>query len=207
MKTSLYVLTLLSLAIESASAFSIASRRPPSRLHYSDDQSADLPSFRREWNARSLNYYSKVLRVEQVDPSATPLAHKHYVAICKVRDGQWDQAESIYRRTIQQLQKEDCDHGKLATTTLLLALLLNRSGDAKKTRAVFVKFLRVVDPTEQCACSAKVLQAYALFEMKQGNAMKSLELVEKAVQLDPALEPVLHWKQFRDASARKSSRR
>jgi len=38
--------------------------------------------------------------------------------------------------------------------------------------------------------------------MKQGNRLKSLQLVKKAVQLDPVLQPVLKWKQFRDAFAR-----
>ena len=55
---------------------------------------------------------------------------------------------------------------------------------------------------DECVCSAKVLQAFALFEMKQGNSLKSLQLVQKAVQLDPTLRPVLKWKQFRDANAR-----
>lgn len=53
------------------------------------------------------------------------------------------------------------------------------------------------DEEKECACSAKVLQAYALFEMKRGNGRKSLEIVEKAVRLDHELKPVLEWKQFR----------
>lgn len=55
----------------------------------------------------------------------------------------------------------------------------------------------------QCACSAKVLGAFALFEMKQGNAMKSLQIAKKAVEFDPLMAPVLNWKQFRDVNKRR----
>jgi hypothetical protein len=152
------------------------------------------------------------------------LAKKHYFALRKIKDGKPQHAETIYRRIIDELVQEisdssennnnsvddhACDHAPLAVTTLLLALLMQRMGDAKKTRSVFLNFFRIAvldaGPDEECACSAKVLQAYALFEMKQGNALKSLELVHKAVQLDPTLQPVLQWKQFRDVLERRSS--
>jgi tetratricopeptide (TPR) repeat protein len=158
------------------------------------------------------------------------LAKKHYFALRKIKDGKHQHAETIYRRIIDELVQEisdsaennntnsngvdadhACDHAPLAVTTLLLALLMQRMGDAKKTRSVFLNFFRIAvldaGPDEECACSAKVLQAYALFEMKQGNALKSLELVHKAVQLDPSLQPVLQWKQFRDVLQRRSSLR
>jgi hypothetical protein len=144
------------------------------------------------------------------------LATKHYFALRKIKDGKAHHAELIYRRIIGELQQDvDCDNAKLAVTTLLLALLLQRVGtSAKQTRSVFLNFFRVAmlkhddkdvfannhDGHEQCACSAKVMQAYALFEMKQGNSLKSLQLVHKAIQLDPSLKPVLNWKQFRDAA-------
>jgi hypothetical protein len=139
----------------------------------------------------------------------------------KIKDGKAHHAELIYRRIIGELQQDvDCDNAKLAVTTLLLALLLQRVGtSAKQTRSVFLNFFRVAMLShdsknvfatsnnsengahyEQCACSAKVMQAYALFEMKQGNSLKSLQLVQKAIQLDPSLQPVLKWKQFRDAA-------
>ena len=51
------------------------------------------------------------------------------------------------------------------------------------------------------ACSAKVLQAYVLFEMKRGHGRKSLEIVERAVELDEELRPVLAWKQFQEVMA------
>lgn len=176
------------------------------------------------WLERSVQYYSKVMREErrrnlgqvtdfespQYQTEFTALAKQHYFALRKIKDGQWTHAEQLYRRILNQLLTEDCDHAKLAVTTLLLCLLLQRTGDTKKTRAAFVHFFRIaVVENEQggeCACSAKVLQAFALFEMKQGNALKALEIVQKAVELDPSLEPVLNWKQFRDVSERRQQR-
>ena len=137
------------------------------------------------------------------------LANKHYFALSKIKNGQHRHAEVIYRRIIDELMVEDekdgdhvCDHAKLAVTTLLLALHLQRMDeDYKKTRSVFLNFFRVVvldsDPNHKCACSAKVLGAYALFEMKQGNTRKSYEIAQRAAQFDHDLLPVLQWRQFR----------
>eukprot|EP00527_Entomoneis_sp_CCMP2396_P000641 CAMPEP_0198152468 /NCGR_PEP_ID=MMETSP1443-20131203/59952_1 /TAXON_ID=186043 /ORGANISM="Entomoneis sp., Strain CCMP2396" /LENGTH=113 /DNA_ID=CAMNT_0043818505 /DNA_START=94 /DNA_END=431 /DNA_ORIENTATION=+ len=111
------------------------------------------------------------------------MANKHYFALRKIKAGKPEHAETIYRRIINDLLleeekhatiegKEQCDHAKLAITTLLLALVLQRNGaDAKQTRSVFLKFFRVIalSGMEECACSAKVIGAFALFEMKQGN--------------------------------------
>ena len=111
---------------------------------------------------------------------------------------------------------------------LLLTLLLQRKPNhVKETRAVFVEFFRIVtqdsnqDPAsrhhhhhhhrrrdrdgsssasfKECTCSAKVLQAFALFEMKQGRVKKAYSLAKMAVEMDPELEPLLRWKQFRVA--------
>jgi hypothetical protein len=181
---------------------------------------------RQRWTSKSLEYYSKVMREErrrnegqikaEVAGSETyqenfaALAKKHYFALRKIKDGKPQHAELIYRRIIDELRTDDCDHAKLAITTLLLALHIQRTGDWKKTRSVFLNFFRIVTadearqgPEHKCACSAKVLCAYALFEMKRGNSFKSLDIVLKAVKLDPTLEPVLNWKQFRDAMARR----
>jgi hypothetical protein len=146
------------------------------------------------------------------------LAKKHYFALVKVKDGKHHHAESIYRRIIDELmdeEDEECDHAKLAVTTLLLALHMQRSKDdgvsVKQARSVFLNFFRLVTMTSSaagadqhapCACSAKVLQAFALFEMKQGNELKSYMIVLKAIELDPELRPVLQWKQFRKAHDR-----
>lgn len=180
---------------------------------------------RQEWMEKSLRYYTKVMREErrralgqaadfdtaEYQDTFTTLARKHYFALHKIKAGQWRHAETIYRRVISELVRDadgECNHAQLAITTLLLALLLQRMGLRKETRSVFLHFFRVAildqQEDEECACSAKVLQAYALFEMKQGNSLKSLELVKRAVQLDPSLMPVLSWKQFRDVLERKS---
>jgi hypothetical protein len=152
---------------------------------------------------------------EEYQEDFSRLAKKHYFALRKIKDGKYRHAEFIYRRIIDEIMKEEedghCDHAKLAVTTLLLALHCQRMGDLKKTRSVFLNFLRVVMVDSgaevlECACSAKVMGAYALFEMKQGNVNKSLEIARMAVQFDQALEPVLNWKQFRDAQQRKANR-
>ena len=51
----------------------------------------------------------------------------------------------------------------------------------------------------ECVCCAKVIQAYALFEMKQGNREKSFRLASMAVKMDDDLYSVFRWKQFREA--------
>ena len=211
-------------------SFFANSRVSPLTRYYSNDESEDIASRllieeqRKQWIDRSVNYYSKVMREErrrnlgQAKDFDTPeyqdefmmLAKKHYFALRKIKDGKPQHAEHIYRRIIDELSNDEdhCDHAKLAVTTLLLALLMQRIGDAKKTRSVFLNFFRIAvlenDEDTECACSAKVLQAYALFEMKQGNALKSLEIVRRAVQLDPVLRPVLNWKQFRETIKRRS---
>jgi hypothetical protein len=190
---------------------------------------AQREQHRQEWINRSIAYHSKVMREEQrrnigqiqkaeLDSAACQeefhqLAKKHYFALRKIKDSQHRHAELIYRRIIGEIMNEEeghCDHAKLAVTTLLLALHCQRMEDLKKTRSVFLSFVRVVvvendNDEKECACSAKVLGAYALFEMKQGNELKSLEIARKAVQFDRSLEPVLQWKHFRDVLQRRSS--
>jgi|EP00550_Attheya_septentrionalis_P010222 hypothetical protein len=190
-------------------------------------KSKHLERRKKEWISRSVRYYSTVMREEQrrrngqlkvdleqeikVENKFVEMATKHYFAIRKVKNGELKHAERLYRRIINELSTEDeghCDHAKLAVSTLLLSLLLQRMGDVKGTRSVFLNFFRLItlsqeeDEDVECACSAKVLQAFGLFEMKQGNTFKSLELVTRAVKLDKTLAPVLLWKQFRDVDAR-----
>jgi hypothetical protein len=175
-------------------------------------------------------------------PEFVGLAKQHYFALRKIKDGKPHHAEQIYRRILKELVRDNqdddttvqCDHAQLAVTTLLLALHLQRTGDSKATRSVFLHFFRTIvmttttttdssqyrdnymdadrrtnrtTTTPHCACSAKVLQAFALFEMKQGNTMKSFELVCQAIQFDPTLQPILNWKQFRDVQQRWRQRR
>jgi tetratricopeptide (TPR) repeat protein len=187
----------------------------------SDVAASTRDQLKKEWLERSVDYYSKVMRVERQRNLGTldeeeldsieyqRLAQKHWFAIRKVKEGQYQQAEIIYKRIINEIMAEEdgCDHAKLAVTTLLLALHCQRMGDLKKTRSVFLSFFREVvvkqeeDGHSKCACSAKVLGAFALFEMKRGNAKKAFEIAREAVKFDPALAPVLNWKQFRDAKA------
>lgn len=148
---------------------------------------------------------------DEYDRDFIRLATNHYYARSLIKEGKWTFAEKIYRRMIAELSEEQQDGGecdqcaKLAVSTLLLALHLQRMGDVKATRALFLQFFRRLAVKEeemhQCTCSAKVVQAYALFEMKNGHAAKSLEIIRRAVQMDEELRPVLGWKQFRDAAA------
>lgn len=179
---------------------------------------------RHEWVERSVQYYSTVMRknkkgrldstfsadatTSHEDKTFVRLATEHYYARYLIKVGKFSHAESIYRRIIDELTSEEdgCDHTKLAVSTLLLALHMQRSADVKKTRAVFLDFFARVAQSEdgadadECTCSAKVLQAYALFEMKHGQRRKSLEIIKLAVRMDPDLKPVLKWKQFRDTA-------
>lgn len=215
---------------------------------FSNGNRSGLSQRKHEWIERSVQYYSTVMRKNNV--SAQPqqhntqidsttsisevpllangnddiiahhgkdfvgLANKHYYARFLIKRGKWDFAEKIYRRIIDELTSESddddhCDHTKLAVSTLLLALHVQRTGDVKATRAVFINFFRRValvkegeeEEPHKCSCSAKVLQAYALFEMKNGHSAKSLEIIQRAVKMDEELSPVLGWKQFRDAAA------
>lgn len=179
---------------------------------------------RHEWIGKSVQYYSTVMRKQaasavptlslecdndiMLDENFIELATKHYYARFLIKQGKWSSAEKIYRRIIDELASEkECDNTKLAVSTLLLALHMQRTGDTKATRTVFLNFFRRVALAEDeeevhtCSCSAKVLQAFALFEMKNGFSGKSLMLVQRAVQMDESLSPVLGWKQFRDAAA------
>lgn len=191
-------------------------------FHYKDSESNRVVRKeleRQDWIDRSILYYSKVMREErrrnlgQTTDFDSPeqqeeyviLAKKHYFAIRKVKDKKFHQAELIYRRIIDELinDEDQCDHAKLAVTTLLLALLTKKMGDPKKTRSVFLSFFRIAvlnrEPGTECACSAKVLGAYALFEMQQGNSIKSVEIAKTALEFDRSLAPILQWKQFQDA--------
>lgn len=192
---------------------------------YTKRKSQMLQERKRDWINRSLTYYSTVSREAkrrengQYVPSEMELdqyksnfitAKKLYFARHKIKNNQPRHAERIYRKLIDDLlreQEEDgsCDHAQIAISTLLLALLLQRQGEVKETRATFVRFFRLVttssDGMKECTCSAKVLQAFSLFEMKQNNVKKAYALAQIAVKLDPELVPVLNWKQFRDAKA------
>jgi len=187
---------------------------------------------KRDWINRSVDYYLRVMREKTYMSSSlsneeriefllseetqqkAEIATKLYLARSKIKDGAPNHAEIIYRKIIDDIMSnvetdEDCDHSALAISTLLLTLLLQRMGNINGTREVFRNFFRVIRTSEiqeegECACSAKVLQAFALFEMKRGNSIKSFELVNKAITMDKSLEGILNWKQFRDAGDKHS---
>lgn len=162
-----------------------------------------LPKFKEK--AMALKYHRKNFAIAQ----------NLYFARNQIKVGNLSYAESIYRKLVEELIEEDeadgsepCKNAQLAISTLLLCLLLQRKHQITETRAAFSRFFRIISKkteVEECACSAKVLQAYALFEMKQGYVKKSYELIQLAVQMDSELKPVLSWRQFRDAKALTSS--
>ena len=228
-RRTLFFLTLLAFHSSTSWAFTIPSDVPGPLS--SDIITSQADRLRQQWIDKSVDYYSKVMREErrknmgqisddvfesiQYQENFRVLAKKHYFALRKIKDGKHRHAELIYRRIIDEIMTEEedghCDHAKLAVTTLLLALHCQRMGDLKKARAVFIHFFRVVvvsssdDELAECACCAKVLGAYALFEMKQGHMKKSLEIAQKAVEFDKALRPLLNWKQFRVAGQLRNS--
>jgi len=173
-----------------------------------------------KWIERSTAYYSTIMRNEsrrargqiksntlESHRSNFVMAKMLYFARNKIKAGSLSQAEFIYRKLIDELMEDDdehCDHAQLAISTLLLALLLQRKENITETRQVFDRFFSIIhrnihEHESECTCSAKVLQAYALFEMKQGNVKKAYMLAKTAVRMDNELHPLLQWKQFRDA--------
>lgn len=179
-----------------------------------------LQKRQRDWIERSTAYYSTIMRNEsrrargqiksntlEFHRSNFVMAKMLYFARNKIKAGSLSHAESIYRKLIDELMEdddEDCDHAQLAISTLLLALLLQRKDNITETRQVFDRFFSIIhrnkhEHESECTCSAKVLQAYALFEMKQGDVKKACMLAKTAVKMDNELHPLLQWKQFRDA--------
>lgn len=166
---------------------------------------------REVWIQNSLSYYNTISRgsteVVQSNPKFLRNAMENYFALEKVKNGQSHHAETIYRRLLDELtpaeQKEDCCLSSLAIPSLLLGLLLQREERYDDARTVFEAFsnhlLESGDMDHQCSCSARVLQAHALFEMKQRNPQKAVQLILQAVRMDKNIRPVLRWHQFQEA--------
>jgi tetratricopeptide (TPR) repeat protein len=164
-----------------------------------------------EWIDASIEYYTKIMRgQEQHGAKDRRTATKLYFALQNIRQGRYHRAEAVYRRALDEIERLNddgqCENAKLASTTLLLALVLQRMGDIKEARNVFHKFFRFAmketkqGPITECACSAKVLGAYALFEMKHGTGSKkrSLHLARQATTFDQSLSKLLDWKLFKE---------
>ncbi|KAG7369493.1 hypothetical protein IV203_027239 [Nitzschia inconspicua] len=112
-------------------------------------------------------------------------------------------------------EENECCLSSIAVPTLLLGLLLQREGRTEDARTVFESFVyllnrrrrskrRKLTKTEghdcfSCCCCARVFQAFALFEMKQGNPQRAVKLIQQAIRMDRTLRPVLRWKLFQDA--------
>ena len=157
------------------------------------------------WISNSLQYYDRITRgAEHVQQSPTYLksAMENYFALEKIRDNKPHHAESIYRRLMEEFNPASCDFSNLAVPTLLLGLLLQREERFDDARTVFEGFSHVLDEAganHECCCAARVLQAHALFEMKQDNPVRAADLIIRAVRMDRNLRPVLRWKLFRNA--------
>jgi len=170
-----------------------------------------LSTAKNQWVSNSLKYYNRITRgAEHVQESPTYLksAMENYFALEKLRQNKPHHAETIYRRLIYDFSpsnksgQEVCDFSNLAVPTLLLGLLLQREERYEDARTVFDGFSHVLDeagPNHECCCAARVLQAHALFEMKQDNPVRAAELIIRAVRMDRNLRPVLQWKLFRNA--------
>ena len=178
------------------------------------------------WIEGSLKYYATITRGSRhsprhqrddtesmavVDPQYLKLAMENYFAREKIKMGKAHHAETIYRRLMEEMvphqhdqQEEPCDFSSLAVPTLLLALLLQREERFDDARSVLEGFTYIFDSLgekkqHKCCCSARVFQAYALFEMKQDNPQRAVQLMFRAIRLDKNLRPVLRWRQFRNA--------
>lgn len=81
-------------------------------------------------------------------------------------------------------------HKPTSSSYLLLALHLQRMGATSRARQIFRQGVAEFrnDP--------KLLQAWGLFESKQGNLERAKKLIMRAVAADPSLCPVLRWKRF-----------
>ena len=178
-----------------------------------------LSAAKNTWINNSIQYYNRITRgAEHVQQSPTYLksAMENYFALEKLRENKSHHAETIYRRLMDEFnprnirnmngcsEVDQCNFSHLAVPTLLLGLLLQREERFDDARTVFEGFSHVLDAEgadHECCCTARVLQAHALFEMKQENPTKAVELILRAVRMDHNLRPVLRWKQFRDAMA------
>ena len=77
-------------------------------------------------------------------------------------------------------------------TFLLLALQLQRMSEFELARVAFSEGI------VHFKSDAKLMQAWGLFESKQGNMDRAKRLLHRAVALDPSLAAVLRWKLFRE---------
>mmetsp|Transcript_27366 Transcript_27366/g.38520 ORF Transcript_27366/g.38520 Transcript_27366/m.38520 type:complete len:185 (-) Transcript_27366:259-813(-) len=121
-----------------------------------------------EWIQKSIEYYTKVMRIE--DPTTSQLsgteqsrvAKRLYHAIQQARNGNLSKAENLTIRDIQKLAAEEegqCRNAELATTTLLLALVHQKMDNYGEARLVFQRFFRqAISMTENDPLTAVMIE-------------------------------------------------
>lgn len=126
------------------------------------------------------------------------IARLHSSARKAIKKGRLESARNMYGHILHQFPQPSFTGTKdMAQTYLLLALLEQRTGNYDGARAAFEEGIRKM-PWH----SAQLLQAYALFESRQGDMQHALQLVRHAVTKDPSLKPVLRWRMFKEAAKR-----
>ncbi|GMH48337.1 hypothetical protein TrVE_jg9369 [Triparma verrucosa] len=203
---------------------SIVSAYIPSKLTYSTLISrprVDSPAI--QYYSRILKVEPEVLTPHQLRKLESS-GRKVFLARKAISDERPHQAEKIYVDIIDQnlsRPKEEINLPELAATTLLLALQQQRNNDKKAARSTFNNFFKIAtefysDETtirtnpstdhehEDCicgcgkGCTARVIQAFALFESKNKLRPKSKFLIKRAIEYDRNLESILKWKMFED---------
>jgi hypothetical protein len=111
-------------------------QRMPHRLRFTPRlfSSTGRATDGQEWINASIEYYTKIMRgQEQHGAKDRRTASKLYFALQNIRQGRYHRAEAVYRRALDEIERLDedgqCENAKLASTTLLLALVLQRMGD------------------------------------------------------------------------------
>jgi TPR repeat protein len=108
---------------------------------------------------------------------------------------------ALGKQTIKQQQLETAltyfstaaEHGNTSRSHLLLVLHLQRCGAAPdKTRDAFRQAV-MFDRSDH-----RLLQAWALYESKNGNMHRAVHLLRRAAEIDHAALGALRWKRFRE---------
>ena len=149
-------------------------------------------------------------------------ARKLFTARKLIKAKKFQGAETVYRFHLDVLARESAhfDHEAYTHTTLLLILLLQKKKDmstTKEVRTAFLSFFRAMKQNGSdvmqlgrgempglrlSKATARVFQAFALFETKQNLNDKAFFLVKAAVEIDPELAPVMKWNRFKSYYAK-----
>ncbi|CAM9222526.1 unnamed protein product [Phaeothamnion confervicola] len=121
------------------------------------------------------------------------VARLHLSARKAIKRGRPVWARSFYELVMYHWNERPCDCA-LAQSYLLLGLLEQKEKRPHNARAAFR------EGCARCPRCARLYQAWALFESKQGNLRRARQLIERAVRLDASLKDVLRWRIFAAAS-------